>query len=84
MSFNINRRWASYYLISYPYRPYNFLNHEFKRSLAYPCSRRSLDVIGERSWNIATRLEKICDMKIEIFMFVKWKCEVDHPSRLTG
>ena len=39
MSFNICERETSYCLIRSPYRPENFLNDDFKRSLTYPCSR---------------------------------------------
>ena len=39
MSFNIREKGTSYCLIRYPYRPQNFLNDDFNRSLAFPCSR---------------------------------------------
>ena len=37
MSFNIRERDTSYCWIRSPYRPYNFLNDDFKRSARYPC-----------------------------------------------
>ena len=42
MSCNIRERGTSYCLVRSPYRPWNFLRDDFKRSLTYPCPRSLL------------------------------------------
>ena len=50
MSINIRERVTSYYWIRSLYRPYNFLNEDFKRSTRYPCLSSLLESRLAMNW----------------------------------
>ena len=45
---------------------------------AYRISGGIKKAIGRHRWNIATHEQKVCYVEIEIVLFHKWNCEVDH------